>query len=191
MAPPTFLVDEPAYKLYLEKGAAGSLVYPAYDLDDNGDIIVIPGEAFCRVDDCIVAKSSRDTRNLRAHITKAHGLSVSKSQTGNISLPNRQASRDWFRTLMRNDESEEEEEEQQQEEEEEEEEAKPPIPLTATRRVSKVKTRLALIQAGHATLHDFPCPGCQDSSSANNCPANPHICDFHQHFNVSDCISYQ
>ncbi|KAJ5091041.1 hypothetical protein N7532_009725 [Penicillium argentinense] len=201
MAPPTFLADEPAHKRYLEQGAAGNLVFPDYDLDTEGDIIVVPGEAFCRVKDCIVAKTARDTRNLRAHIASAHGLSVSKSRTGNISISERQASRvDWFRSLIRGTEEVEVEgedvegdamEAEEDVEVEEEEQEKPPIPLTATDRISKLNTRRALVAAGYATLDSFPCSNCQGTKSASNCPANPHICDFHEYFDVSACVSYQ
>ncbi|OQD82980.1 hypothetical protein PENANT_c019G11226, partial [Penicillium antarcticum] len=40
-----FLANEPAYNRYLE----GGLNLPAYDTDQNGNIVLIASEVFCRV----------------------------------------------------------------------------------------------------------------------------------------------
>lgn len=84
-----------------------------------------------------------------------------------------------------------EQEEREEGEEKELGEGLPPIPLTALGKISKANTRRALIAAGHTSHGGFPCAGCAASRSPNSCPTNPHVCDFHRHFDVAACVSYQ
>ncbi|OGE46843.1 hypothetical protein PENARI_c100G07097 [Penicillium arizonense] len=63
-----FLTNEPAYNRYLE----GGLNLPTYNTDQNGNIVLIAGEVFCRVD----SYTSKDAKfstsgNLRNYL-KTH-----------------------------------------------------------------------------------------------------------------------
>ncbi|KAJ5352373.1 hypothetical protein N7452_001347 [Penicillium brevicompactum] len=70
---PRTLRNLSAYFRYLDMGAAGILQLPAYELDNDGYIILYPGEAFCRVAGCPGRRHRyTSSRALRAHLSRHH-----------------------------------------------------------------------------------------------------------------------
>ncbi|KAJ5715211.1 uncharacterized protein N7483_006299 [Penicillium malachiteum] len=75
---PRWLQSFEPYQDYLQKGRLGGLQYTGYEKvketslsafeNDEGKIIVQPGEAFCRWKDCSMSSHAMETRNLRTHL---------------------------------------------------------------------------------------------------------------------------
>ncbi|KAK9242083.1 hypothetical protein V1506DRAFT_548601 [Lipomyces tetrasporus] len=141
MVHPAFLRDQQVYKDYLEAGKAGDLIFEGYEVDDSTipKIKVIPGEAFCRIEGCLVNKVKRETRNLRLHIRESHHRETVDQRTGNISVAERMAALEWYRNLMEANASSSSAEDAAVEDSAEDatdSEPLPLVPLTNTLRVS-------------------------------------------------------
>ncbi|CAI7583790.1 unnamed protein product [Penicillium glandicola] len=97
---PIFLATNPAYLRYLQDGVAGHLSLPAYDQTPNGEVIVYPGEVFCRLPNCEHRRIPlAEIRNLRDHIRR-HGVMVAWAPSGRVSQTTMNAVITWYEALF-------------------------------------------------------------------------------------------
>ncbi|KAJ5589330.1 hypothetical protein N7537_012008 [Penicillium hordei] len=85
MPGPIFLAASASYQRYLQDGVTGNLVLSVYEQTPDGDIIVGPGEVFCRLPGCAnVQVPLSETRNLHSHL-RGHGVLVAWTLSARIS----------------------------------------------------------------------------------------------------------
>ncbi|CAI7626438.1 unnamed protein product [Penicillium bialowiezense] len=90
----------PAYAEYLDRGFAGTLPLPGYDVALDGSVVIFPGEVYCRVAGC--GRSQHRfvvPRSLREHVA-SHGLSVPRVWCGRKQLQVERGARIWYSDLV-------------------------------------------------------------------------------------------
>ncbi|DAA78602.1 TPA_exp: Uncharacterized protein A8136_2387 [Trichophyton benhamiae CBS 112371] len=96
------------YKRYLTERPK----LPAYEVDDEGNIILYHGELICRVEDCAAETPYSSTNNLRKHLKEQHDdLVLKKTAGGATSFKQLNEAIQFYKSLEFEEEAEEEEEE--------------------------------------------------------------------------------
>ncbi|KAJ5117005.1 hypothetical protein N7456_001353 [Penicillium angulare] len=90
--------DSEIYKEYLDRGRAGTLRLPPYEHNDEGMVIVNPGEAFCRVQSCEKQREPLPTL-MRQHV-KRHGINVAPIVKGKVPLLAQDKVLEWYKALL-------------------------------------------------------------------------------------------
>ncbi|KAJ5733973.1 hypothetical protein N7493_002759 [Penicillium malachiteum] len=98
--PPAFLKNFPRFQWYREEAMAGRLRLPPYEKTAEGDVIVYPGEIFCRIPHCEkgVTPISRTT-NLRHHLVNVHREKCTPRPGGLLTQEEKAQAMAWFNSL--------------------------------------------------------------------------------------------
>ncbi|KAJ6090323.1 hypothetical protein N7486_009138 [Penicillium sp. IBT 16267x] len=194
-AGPTFLQSEVGYREYLRLGELDRLHLPAYEKDDEGRIIINPGEAFCRIRNCPSRMKPRMTRNLRLHM-QLHELEVAPGLSGRQPIEVQCQAVDWYTGILKNERNAPMQglstlrnggiEKPSTISPSPEPLPKVPVPLKGkSGKISQTGVRRAVKDNDSDVT--FPCIRCDTAGKSSTCGKNYGICDFLDLFDLSAC----
>ncbi|KAL4865556.1 hypothetical protein BDV12DRAFT_200084 [Aspergillus spectabilis] len=89
------------YERYLREVAAGDLVLPEYQQDEEGFCILYYGEVFCRAEDCDKSKIPwSNHNNLRSHIVRHDSLDLVEKEKGRPGMAVVDKAKVFYRSLF-------------------------------------------------------------------------------------------
>ncbi|OQD80868.1 hypothetical protein PENANT_c003G10100 [Penicillium antarcticum] len=148
-----FLGHLPSFQRYLE----GDNTLPNYDVDANGNIVLMAGEVFCRVPGCTSSNFKfSNTGNLRNHLKTHASVSLAPAKkAGRYTNESKMTIAAWYNQHFGPP-------------------AKPRIPFTVRGEISVKEVKKHL-----ATKHvvTFPCGACASKQGAK-CPITPYTCAY-------------
>ncbi|KAJ5546608.1 hypothetical protein N7494_004193 [Penicillium frequentans] len=85
---------------YLIEGLAGRLQFPVYETNSKDEVIIVPGEMFCRVPGCSNSTNAMVTSDtLQKHLAEWHNLVSEASIIARSTKEEKSARMKWFEQI--------------------------------------------------------------------------------------------